>query len=259
MVEPLLGRVDAAWAEALGCSLDLLHAPGAHLVQGGPDLAAYRGVYMARVDDSVLLYSPPSHESAARQLLSSAAPEEVFSAQSCLWIAGADAQVVLGPSWHGFVDVGKFRPAEGSTGERVERDDPELEAVRHACGENEWLEAGFGDPDGICYGLRESGQLVAAGNMTSYRGMPADVGVITHTAFRRRGLARRLVAYMTADQLPAVGIVRYRPCTAIERHWPSPALSALSEEERTSRSASKRKPATVPDPARFSGTRPTGA
>ncbi len=40
--------------------------------------------------------------------------------------------------------------------------------------------------------------------------MPADVGVVTHPAFRGRGLARRLVSYMVADQLPSVGVVRYR-------------------------------------------------
>jgi hypothetical protein len=213
-VESLLRRVDAAWAEDLGCSVDLLHAPGAHLVPGGADLAGYRGLYMARFDGVVLVYSPRSHEAAARRVLLNAAPDEVFSVRSCHRMAGAEGLVVLGPAWHGFVDVAAFRPVEDANGQRVKREGPELEVLRQACPENEWLEAGFGDPDGICYGLREGSNLVAAGNMTSYRGMPADVGVITHPAFRHRGHARRLVSYMTTDQLPAAGVVRYRALQA---------------------------------------------
>jgi predicted GNAT family acetyltransferase len=51
---------------------------------------------------------------------------------------------------------------------------------------------------------------VAAGNMTDYRAVLADVGVITHPRFRGRGFAQRLVSHMTQEQLPAVGVMRYR-------------------------------------------------
>ncbi len=219
----LLDLVDAAWAEALGCSASLLDASGPHLVPGGPGLAGYAGVYVARLGGSVLVYTPPTHEAAARQVLSAAAPEDVFSAEFCLKIAGPQGQVVLGPSWHGFVDVAHFQAAEGAAGERVERDDPELEQLRQACGEKEWSEAGFADPEGLVYGLRQDGQMVAAGNMTEYRGMPADVGVITHPGFRGRGLARRVVSHMTAEQLPTAGIVRYR---ALQTNLPSLAVAS---------------------------------
>ncbi len=164
-----------------------------------------------------------THEAAARQVLSAAAPEDVFSAEFCLKIAGPQGQVVLGPSWHGFVDVAHFQAAEGAAGERVEREDPELEQLRQACGEKEWSEAGFSDTEGLVYGLRQDGQMVAAGNMTEYRGMPADVGVITHPGFRGKGLARRVVSHMTAEQLPTAGIVRYR---ALQTNQPSLAVAS---------------------------------
>lgn len=82
----LLEIVDAAWAEALGCPTSLLHDAGAHLVPGGAGLAGYRGLYMARLGRSVLVYAPPTHVGAARRALSAAAPEEIFSAESCLAI-----------------------------------------------------------------------------------------------------------------------------------------------------------------------------
>ncbi len=57
---------------------------------------------------------------AARKVLSAATPEDVFSAEPCLKIAGAEGQVVLVPAWHGFVDVAHFQAAEGAAGGRVE-------------------------------------------------------------------------------------------------------------------------------------------
>ena len=80
-METLVDLVDAAWAEALGCSASLLAAPGPHLVSGGPGLAGYRGVYMARLGGSVLVYAPSTHQATARQFLS-AAPPRMSSAPS---------------------------------------------------------------------------------------------------------------------------------------------------------------------------------
>jgi predicted GNAT family acetyltransferase len=146
----------------------------------------------------------PRHQAAARRVVS--APEDAFSAASCLEIAGAEGQVVLGPSWHGFTDVAHFQAAEGAAGELVQRDDAGLEELRRACGEDEWCEAGFAHPEGLVYGLRQDGIMVAAGNLIHYRGVPANVGVITHPGFRGRGLARRLVTHMTAEQLAVTRI-----------------------------------------------------
>jgi GNAT superfamily N-acetyltransferase len=221
-VEALLDVVDVAWAEALGCSVSLLHTPGPHLVIGGLGLGGYRGVYMARVGNSVLVYAPPSHEAIARQVLSATAPEDIFSSTTCLKIAGSDGQVVLGPSWHGFIDVAHFQAAQGAAGERVDRADPALRELRRACGDREWFEAGFGDTEGLFYALRRDGGIVSAGNMTDYRTMPADVGVLTHPERRGRGMAQRLVSHMTQERLPDVGVVRYR---ALQTNLPSLAVA----------------------------------
>jgi GNAT superfamily N-acetyltransferase len=105
----------------------------------------------------------------------------------------------------------------------VRHDDPELGRLRRACSEQEWAEAGFAHVDGPVYGLRLNGLMVAAGNMTGYRGMPADVGVITLPAFRGRGLARQLVSHMTAEHLAAVGVVRHR---ALQTNLPSLAVAS---------------------------------
>lgn len=46
--------------------------------------------------------------------------------------------------------------------------------------------------------------------MTEWRGVPADVGVLTDPSQRNRGIAGRLAGAMAADALPIVGVARYR-------------------------------------------------
>ena len=58
--------------------------------------------------------------------------------------------------------------------------------------------------------LTSGEEVLAAGNMTEWRGLPADVGVLTKPSYRGRGFASRLAATMVAAALPAVEVVRYR-------------------------------------------------
>jgi len=120
-------------------------------------------------------------------------------------------------SWYGFTDAGHFTPAFPGAGRQLDRGDPLLAGLRKACGEAEWAEGGFADPDGVLYGI-EQGGLVAAGNLTLFRGYPADVGLLTHPAARGRGLAKKIAG----DALPAAGIIRYR---ALAANSPSLAIA----------------------------------
>lgn len=204
----------ATWAEGLGCDPRLLGEAGAHLVPGGAGLADFNGVYMARVGAAVLVYCPGWLRPRAGAVLASTPPAELFTTGTCARIADIDETLVLGPSWHGFTDAGHFLPAVPAAGHRLDSDDPLLAGLRDACGEAEWAESGFADPDGVTYGIEERGRLVAAGNLTAFRGHPADVGLLTHPAARGRGLARQVAVRMIQDALPAAGVIRYRALVA---------------------------------------------
>ena len=73
----------------------------------------------------------------------------------------------------------------------------------------------------MLYGIEEDG-LVAAGNLTLFRGHPADVGLLTHPAARGRGLAKKIAVQMIGDALPTAGINRYR---ALATNSPSLAIA----------------------------------
>jgi RimJ/RimL family protein N-acetyltransferase len=64
--------------------------------------------------------------------------------------------------------------------------------------------------------------LAAGGNLTPFRGHPADTGLLTHPAARGRGLAKQIAVQMIQDALSAAGIIRYR---ALISNSPSLAIA----------------------------------
>ena len=198
-----------AWAEALGCGAQL-PGEGAHLVPGGVELRGRRCVYMASFGHAVFVYCPDQLRSRAAAIIAATAADKLFTARTCATVAGVPERYVAGPSWHGFTDAAHYTPAASPAGRRLDRDDPLLAALRASCGDSEWAEGGFPDPDGVVYGLEEDGRLAAAGNLTRFRGHPADIGLLTHPAARGRGLAKQIAVRMIQDALPVAGIIRYR-------------------------------------------------
>jgi GNAT superfamily N-acetyltransferase len=214
-----------AWADALGCAPGQLGEAGVHLVPGGARLAGFRGVYLASIGPAVLVYCPDELRGQAGTVLAATPPGELFTVRTCARLAalaGVTGPRVHGPSWHGFTDAAHFRPAVPAAGRRLDRADPLLAGLRAACGDGEWAEGGFAHPDGVVYGIEERGGLVAAGNLTPFRGHPADAGLLTHPEARGRGLATRIAVRMITDALPAAGLVRYR---ALASNAPSLAIA----------------------------------
>lgn len=201
----------------LGCDVDLLHEPGAHLVPGGGDLDGYEGVFLAQVTEAVLVVCPSRLRPMAEEVLAEAPAGSVFSAATCAAIAGAREHEVRGPARHAFVDREHLTVPQVGRGRRLPFDDPLLGELAEVTGEADWSEAGFvlrDDEDvPVVYGIEEDGRLLAAGNLTAYRGQPADIGLVTRPEARRRGLATSLAVTMVTDVISRVEVVRYRART----------------------------------------------
>jgi hypothetical protein len=165
---------------------------------------------MAQIGPATLVYSVEELRQRAETVIADAKGGSVFDARTCARIAELDESQIDGPSWHGFVDTRLFSPHLSGAGRRLHRDDPLLSGLREASGDADWAEGGFFEDEGFVYGIEESGRLLAAGNLTPFRGVPADVGLLTHPAARDRGLAKQMAVSMISDALPHVGIIRYR-------------------------------------------------
>ena len=207
----LLDLVDAAWAEALGCSASLLLRPGPHLVRGGPGLSGYRPcTWPALVARCCFT---PDHPTGGWLRAVPARPEDVFSAES-VKIPGAEGHAVLDPSRHGFVDAAHLQPAQGAAGDRG---DPGWNSCAGRPAKTSGR-GGFSYLEALPYGLRQNTPIVATGNMTDYRGVLADVGVIGHAPRVPR-------PYFS----PTTGLAHHGRVRAVA-HCPSSSLQRRSDE-----------------------------
>lgn len=171
--------VDREWAAVFGISVADLHRSGTTAVQH-VGLGDYPGIYVLMLGPSVIISSP-------------AEPSEDFTE-------------VLGPSVHAYLDTVPDGPLHGVR----EASYDELTELRRAAGEAAWTESGFGDEPARCFVLSSAGRIVAASNLTTWRGEAADVGVLVDPSSAGRGLGTRMVAAAAAEAVRVGGIARYR-------------------------------------------------
>lgn len=213
VLERIREVVDAEWEATLGVDRSRLHSGGVHVVAG--DLGSNDAMSFL-VAGTCFVVVPEGEIDAARRLVSGLGPRAVFSAEILRTVVGPDGQVD-GPSVHTYADEGSFRGVGDPSAVSVGGGDVELMEFLEANELEDSAESGFprdpvaADPEKTQFWvLREHGQVVAAGNLTEWRGRPADVGVLVGPADRGRGRARRLVGAMVIAALPTVGVVRYR-------------------------------------------------
>jgi RimJ/RimL family protein N-acetyltransferase len=210
--------VDADWELRLGIERSVLRGGGVHVVVA--ELGANDAMSFL-LDETCIVVVPADDVEAARAALDGLEAQAAFTADALRRLVGSDAQID-GPSSHSYADVRSFLGAADVSAQPVDGDDTSLIAFLERSDLADWAESGFpralssADPETTRFWvLREDDRVVAAGNMTEWRGLPADVGVLTAPSRRGRGLASRLVGTMVADALPAVGVVRYRALASI--------------------------------------------
>ena len=213
MDEHVRALVDAEWEARLGVERSVLRSGGVHVVVAdlGPNDAM-----SFLLDGTCIVVVAADDIDAARAALDGLDARTAFTGEALRALVGFDAHV-NGPSWHTYADDRSFLGTTDNAAQAVDGDDTSLLAFLERNDLADWAESGFPlDPSSAddettrFWILREDDRVFAAGNMTDWRGHPADVGVLTEPSQRRRGLAGRLVGAMVADALPQVGVVRYR-------------------------------------------------
>ena len=175
-------------------SVEELHRPGAQVVGALPD--GYRGIYVLRLGDTVIVSVPPDP---------------------------GPLGLALGPSWHGYLHRDDISHKPTGIGRRLTADDARsVDVFKTHVPTAEYEEAGFGDVvPAATWGAFDAGGLVAMGH-ASVVGELADVGVVTTPAARRQGMATALVTDMLAGAFLDHEVARYR---ALVTNQPSLALA----------------------------------
>ncbi len=130
--------------------------------------------------------------------------------------AGRSRRTVDGPAWHSYVNGRSFKGSSDSSVRSISPTDDALIGFLSDIDGADVEESGFPllaeSEDGPAFttfwALREHGRITAAGNMSAWRGLHADVGVLTHPGRRGHGLAARVVATMVEATLPEAGVIR---------------------------------------------------
>ena len=213
MEEPVRALVQAQWAARLDVDPSTVRGGGVHVVTA--DLGANDAMSFL-LDETCIVVVPADVLEPAREALAGLDVQAAFTADALRTLVGPGAQID-GPSWHSYADERSFRGTADRAAAPVDGGDPALLAFLESNDPEDGAESGFprdpgsADPETTQFWvLREHDQVVAAGNMTEWRGRPADVGVMTAPAERGRGLAGRLVGAMVAAALPTVRVARYR-------------------------------------------------
>ena len=119
-------------------------------------------------------------------------------------IVGVEA--VLGPAEVAFVDSPRCRPAIADV-EQLPADDPGIGALLESAGPQDAAESGIAGITSAAYVVRSLGVVLAASGYRAWPGRIAHLCVLTHPAYRDRGLARNVAsgavtAALSRDLLP---------------------------------------------------------
>lgn len=213
MDQSLRDTIDAAWSAALGVDRSVLAASGTHIATAQPGSNDIVSVLIGR---TCVVLVPPDLAEAAHDVFSGLSAEGAFTIEALGQFIGNDGRV-FGPSWHHYGDNNSLRSRPDPSAEQVIGSHPGLLTFLESNSTEDWAESGFpkepadADPNTTTFCvLRDADKIVAAGNMTDWRGAPADVGVLVHPSQRGQSFAVRLVGAMVDTALPRVGAVRYR-------------------------------------------------
>ena len=116
----------------------------------------------------------------------------------------ADLKVV-GPTVHSFTDTQLEAPSKI---EQLPASD--ISAWADVMSRRKWEESGFAGDAPVAFALRAGEEIAAASNLTLFRGVPSDVGVLTHPKHRGKGYSSRVARAATAYAVRSHDIARYR-------------------------------------------------
>jgi GNAT superfamily N-acetyltransferase len=177
-------------------------------------------VYLIRREDSCIIVVPQTLVGSTTIACASWPSAAVFDRAFVRTLYGDEVAAIHGPFWLGYATTESFRHVDGR-GSRL-LDGPEdaaaLSGLRKAVPEEQAVDAGFDVVARREYGCFVDGELVCAGTLTPFRGLPANVGVLSHPAHRNQGYGTAMVSALTQDALAESPTAQFR---ALEENRPA--------------------------------------
>jgi GNAT superfamily N-acetyltransferase len=213
-------RIDAYWTAFFGGRPGLLSEPGTAVLPHAA-LAGYRGVWFFRRGDTLVISIPPDIAAPPLATLTAADFEDVERITSLLHTPVAR---VVGPAWIGYADATTLRPCHDSRARLLtDADSAAIDALRSACPAEAWEHGGSDIGDWPLAGVFDGDTLVALAGCERWGSDIAHLAVITHPAYRGRGLGTGAASLAAATALGHGLIPQYR---TLRGNTPSLAIGA---------------------------------
>jgi GNAT superfamily N-acetyltransferase len=196
---------DRYWAAHLNCQPDELFSRPLHIVTHGDQLRGYSGA-LALFRGGTATVSIPSHRAGKLRSLLAGLENGCTPEQFVVALAPV-ASLALGPAYIGYAT--DIRGDDALARCLSEEDSAAVETLRQACSEEEW-DHGGSLLDLPCSGVFHDGQLAGLAGYETWGGTIAHLCIVTHPAFRGRGIGRNAVAHLARRALADGLLPQYR-------------------------------------------------
>ncbi len=197
-------RIDLWAADLLGVPLSMLWKPGV-TVGMHAGLGDYPGIVTYGREGGVHVSLPEWAGADLIDELVEQSPYDLMSAQFWKGHPATEEHKVLGPTIHSFTDE---QLEASSKVEQVPASD--LAGWEDLVSKKKWEASGFAEHVGVAFAIRSGDEIAAAANLTVFRGVPSDVGVLTHPKYRGKGFGSRVAKAATSYAVRSHEIARYR-------------------------------------------------
>ena len=182
------------------------------VVASHPEPSHRDHVYLIRRDDSCIIVVPQALVGSTTIACASWPSAAVFDRAFVRTLYGEEVTAIHGPFWLGYATTESFRRVDGRGARRLDgvEDEAALATLLREVPEEQAVDAGFDVAARRQYGCFVDGALVCAGTLTPFRGLPANIGVLTHPAHRNQGYGTAMVSALTEDALTESPTAQFR-------------------------------------------------
>ncbi len=182
------------------------------VVASHPEPSHRDHVYLVRRQDSCIIVVPEALAGATVVGCASWPSAAVFDRAFVRSLYGVEVAAIHGPFWLGYATGESFRHVDPRGTRRLQgaTDAAALAALRSQLTQDEAVDAGFAVSARREYGCFVGGELVCAGTLTLFGGLPANIGVVTCPGHRNQGYGAAMVSALAREALAESRIAQFR-------------------------------------------------
>jgi GNAT superfamily N-acetyltransferase len=187
--------VDDFWAADLGCSRAMLRSSRAIAVPHPAKYSDWSGIFILLVGTAPIISLPRALYSSLHTQAQSWLASEALDATFLRSVLGGSVDKIIGPAFIGYTDHRSAPSAEASRARLLREDDGEnVAGLRAACDPADWRQGGREHGDNPAVGCFANEELVAMAGYEIWAGAIAQISIVTHPSYRRRGFGRTAVS-----------------------------------------------------------------